>query len=146
MLWRRCSNVEATSWQRWRATLSQRRKLTSVQLSFLTVPQRCDNVNNDVVTTLSRRRCASWEGYIQNIALFPLLEVMLNASISFTITFLLTVVQRNESGFLLCFIIHSPPTFLSHSVSHINNSSKILNNLTKFATKKHTSLQPALNI
>ena len=47
------------------------------------------------------------EGYIQNIAIFPLLEVMLNASILFTITFLLTVVQRNESDFLLCFIIHS---------------------------------------
>ena len=61
MLWRRCSNVEATSWKRWRATLSQRRKLTSVQLSFSTVPQRCDNVNNDVVTTLWQRRCASWE-------------------------------------------------------------------------------------
>ena len=61
MLWRCCSNVEATSWQRWRATLSQRRKLTSVQLSFSTVPQRCDNVNNDVVTMLSQRRCASWE-------------------------------------------------------------------------------------
>ena len=60
MLWRRCSNVEATSWQRWRATLSQRRKLTSIQLSFSTVPQRCDNVNNDVVTTLSQRCCASW--------------------------------------------------------------------------------------
>ena len=44
MLWRRCSNVEATSWQRWTATLSQRRKLTSVQLSFSTVPLRCDNV------------------------------------------------------------------------------------------------------
>ena len=60
MLWRRCSNVVATSWQRWRATLSQRRKLTSVQLLFSTVPQRCDNVNNDVVTTLSQCRCASW--------------------------------------------------------------------------------------
>ena len=55
MLWRRCSNVEATSSQRWRATLSQCRKLTSVQLSFSTVPQRCDNVNNDVVTTLWQR-------------------------------------------------------------------------------------------
>ena len=60
MLWRRCSNVEATSWQRWKATLSQRWKLTSVQLSFSTVPQRCDNLNNDVVTTLSQRHCASW--------------------------------------------------------------------------------------
>ena len=60
MLWRRCSNVETTSWQRWRATLSQRRKRTSVQLSFSTVPQR-DNVNNDVVTTLSQRRCACWD-------------------------------------------------------------------------------------
>ena len=45
MLWRRCSNVVATS--------------TSAQLSFSTVPQRCDNVNNDVVTTFSQRRCAS---------------------------------------------------------------------------------------
>ena len=40
--------------------MSQRRKPTSAQLSFLTVPQRCDNVNNDVVTMLSQRRCASW--------------------------------------------------------------------------------------
>ena len=46
MLWRRCSNVEATSWQRWRAT-SQRRKLTSVQLIFdraTTLWQRCHSV------------------------------------------------------------------------------------------------------
>ena len=67
MLWRRCSNVEATSWQRWRATLSQRRKLTSVELSFSTVPQLCDNVNNDVVTTLSQRRCASWAKFSINV-------------------------------------------------------------------------------
>ena len=54
MLQRRCSNVVATSWQR-RATttLSQRRKVTSPQLSFSTLPQCCDNVNHDVVTTLS---------------------------------------------------------------------------------------------
>ena len=51
MLWPRCSNVVATSWQR----------RTSAQLSFSTVPQSCDNVNHDVVTTLSQRRCASWE-------------------------------------------------------------------------------------
>ena len=60
MLWRRCSNVVETSWQHRRATWSQHRKLTSAQLSFSTVPQRCDNVNNDVVTTLSQCRCASW--------------------------------------------------------------------------------------
>ena len=60
MLWRRCSNVMATSWQRCSPTLSQRRRPTSPQLSFSTVPQRCDNVNHDVVTTLSQRRCASW--------------------------------------------------------------------------------------
>ena len=40
--------------------LSQRRELTWVQLSFPTLPQRCDNVNNDVVTTLSQRQFASW--------------------------------------------------------------------------------------
>ena len=44
MLWRLCSNFMASSWQRRRAMLSQRWKLTSVQLSFSTVPQRCDNV------------------------------------------------------------------------------------------------------
>ena len=62
MLWRLCSNVMATSWQRRSPTLSQRRRPTSPQLSFSTVPQRFDNVNHDVVTTLSQRRCASWEG------------------------------------------------------------------------------------
>ena len=61
MLWWRCSNVVATSWQRRRAALSQHRKLTSAQLSFSTVPQPCDNVKNDVVTTLSQCRCASLE-------------------------------------------------------------------------------------
>ena len=40
--------------------LSQRRELTWVQLSFPTLQQRCDNVNNDVVTTLSQRQFASW--------------------------------------------------------------------------------------
>ena len=40
--------------------LSQRRELTWVQLSFPTLLQRCDNVNNDVVTTLSQRQFASW--------------------------------------------------------------------------------------
>ena len=39
--------------------LSQRRKMTSVQLSFSTMPQGCDNVNNDVVTT-PQRCSASW--------------------------------------------------------------------------------------
>ena len=43
-----CGNVAATLWQRLDnvgVTLSQRRKPTSAQLSFSTVPQRCDNVN-----------------------------------------------------------------------------------------------------
>ena len=53
-LWQRLDNVG-------RATLSQRSNLTSVQLSFSTVRKGCDNVNNDVVTTLSQRHCASWE-------------------------------------------------------------------------------------
>ena len=80
MLWRRCSNVETTSWQRWRATLSQRPKLTLVQLSFSTVPQRCDNVNNDVVTTLSQCRCASWRANLYHHVLIqvnamPILNV-----------------------------------------------------------------------
>ena len=60
ILWQRCNNVVSTSWQRWRATLWQRRRLTSAQFSFSTVPQRCDNVNNDLVTTLwqrQQRRC-----------------------------------------------------------------------------------------
>ena len=43
-------------------------------------------------------------------------------------------------------VLSSTPAFLSHPVSHINNSSKILVNLTKFATEKHTSLQLALNL
>ena len=60
MLWRRCSNFMATSWQPRRGKLSQREKLTSAQLLFSTVPQRCDNVNHDFVTTLSQRRWASW--------------------------------------------------------------------------------------
>ena len=40
----------------------------------------------------------------------------------------------------------STPAFLFRPVSHINNSSKILVNLTKFATEKHASLQLALNL
>ena len=61
MLWRSCSNVMATSWQRRSPTLSQRQRPTSPQLSISTVPQSCDNVNHDVVTALSQRRCASWD-------------------------------------------------------------------------------------
>ena len=75
MLWPRCSTVEATSWQGWKATLWQRRKLPSVQLSFSTVPQRCDNVNNDVVTRLSQRRCASW---VSSVFSFLILKVILS--------------------------------------------------------------------
>ena len=43
-------------------------------------------------------------------------------------------------------VLSSTPAFLSRRVSHINNSSKILVNFTKFATEKHTSLQLALNL
>ena len=38
-------------------------------------------------------------------------------------------------------VLSSTPAFLSRLVSHINNSSKTLANLTKFGTEKHTSLQ-----
>ena len=55
--------VIATLWQRWTATMSQRRRPSLPQLSFLTMPQRCDNVNHDVVTTLSQRCLASWVGF-----------------------------------------------------------------------------------
>ena len=51
----------ATSWQLRTVTLSQRRRATSPQLSFSTVPHRYDNVNYDVVTTLSQRCCAGWD-------------------------------------------------------------------------------------
>ena len=40
----------------------------------------------------------------------------------------------------------STPAFLFRPVSHINNFSKILVKLTKFATEKHTSLQLDLNL
>ena len=42
-------------------------------------------------------------------------------------------------------ILSSIPAFLSRLVSHINNSSKILVNLTNFATEKH-SVNLALNL
>ena len=49
MLWRRCSNVEATSWQRWRATSQRRynshfRPCHNVTTSTTTLWQRCHNV------------------------------------------------------------------------------------------------------
>ena len=43
-------------------------------------------------------------------------------------------------------ILSSTPAFLSRPVSYINDSSKALFNLTKFATEKHASLQLALNL
>ena len=49
MLWRGGSNVVPTSWQCGKAMLSQRGKLTSAQLSFSTMSERCDNV---VITSL----------------------------------------------------------------------------------------------
>ena len=49
MLWQCCSNVVATPWQCRTPALSQRRRPTSPQLSFSTVPQRCENT---VTTTL----------------------------------------------------------------------------------------------
>ena len=67
---------------------------------------------------------------------------MPNASVSFTVTFLITVLQRNESFFP---ILSSIPAFLSRLVCHINNSSKILVNLTNFATEKH-SVNLGLNL
>ena len=51
MLWQRCSNVEATSWQRWRVMLSQRRKLTSYNSHF----RPCHNVVTMSTTTLWQR-------------------------------------------------------------------------------------------
>ena len=83
MLRRRCSNVVTTSWQRRTATLSQRRRPTSPQLSFWAVPRRCDNVSHDVLTTLSRSRCASWvrRGFSQKLS--PVSKT--NANIKFQI-------------------------------------------------------------
>ena len=43
-------------------------------------------------------------------------------------------------------LLSSTPDFLSRPVSHINNSSKTLANLTELATEKHTSLQLALSL
>ena len=43
-------------------------------------------------------------------------------------------------------VFSSTSDFLSRPVSHLNNSSKILVNLTNFATEKHGSLQLALNL
>ena len=43
-------------------------------------------------------------------------------------------------------VLSSTPAFLSCPVSQVNNSPKILVNLTKFATEKHMSLQLALNL
>ena len=42
-------------------------------------------------------------------------------------------------------LLSSTPALLSRPVSHVNNTSKTLVNLTKFVTEKHTSLQSALN-
>ena len=43
-------------------------------------------------------------------------------------------------------VLSSTTAFLSRPVSYINNSSKVLVNLTKFATEKHMSLQLVLNL
>ena len=43
-------------------------------------------------------------------------------------------------------LLSCTPAFLSRLVSHINNSSKTLVKLTKFATEKHTSVQLAFNL
>ena len=54
--------------------------------------------------------------------------------------------QFHKEMKVVCFsVLSSAPTFLSRSVSPINNSSKTLVNLTKFATEKQTSLQLTLN-
>ena len=52
----------ATTRQRQAATLSQRWRPKLPQLSFSTVSQCCDNVNHDVVTTLSQRCCVISDG------------------------------------------------------------------------------------
>ena len=43
-------------------------------------------------------------------------------------------------------LLSCTPAFLSRLVSHINNSSKTLVKLTKFATEKHKSVQLAFNL
>ena len=54
--------------------------------------------------------------------------------------------QFHKEMKVVCFsVLSSAPTFLSRSVSPINNSSKTLVNLTKFATEEQTSLQLTLN-
>ena len=47
--------------------MSQHRKLTPAQLSVSTMPQRCDNVKNDVMATMSQWGCASWVTNIRNL-------------------------------------------------------------------------------
>ena len=47
--------------------MSQHRKLTSAQLSVSTMPQRCDNVKNDVMATMSQWGCASWVTNIRSL-------------------------------------------------------------------------------
>ena len=66
---------------------------------------------------------------------------MPNASLSLTVT-----CCNNSSTKWVSSVLSSNSAFLSRPVSHTNNFSKILVNLTKFATEKHTSLQLALNL
>ena len=63
MLWRRCGNVMVTSRQRRKATLLQRWRITSPQLSFFIVPQHCENANRNGVATFSQCLCVSQDPY-----------------------------------------------------------------------------------
>ena len=66
---------------------------------------------------------------------------MPNAPVSFTVTCPNNSSMKKRSKRFSFSVLSSVPAFLSLLVSHINNSSKTLANLTKFRTKKHTSLQ-----
>ena len=58
-LQQRCGNVFVTL----ESDVVTKSETTSVQVSFSSVSQLCDNVNNDVVTTLSQPHSATWEKY-----------------------------------------------------------------------------------
>ena len=66
---------------------------------------------------------------------------MPNAPVSFTVTCSNNSSIKKRWKRFSFSVLSSVPAFLSRLVSHINNSSKTLANLTKFGTKKHTSLQ-----
>ena len=78
---------------------------------------------------------------MQNIEPFPLSGEMPNAPGLFTVTYSNnSSIKKRRKRFSFS-VLSSVPAFLPRLVSHINNFSKTLVNLTKFGTKKHTSLQ-----